>query len=114
MDWLPGIWNYLSLIDSPQKVLKEETPMNSDTEDQEGLSEDQKRAIARAKKMAAPKSTSAGGTAQRMGRSKPMEEAKASYPMQARRQASGAGGLRSGGGSGKTDTCVAQGNPSKT
>jgi hypothetical protein len=35
--------------------------------------------------------------------------------METRRQAaSRAGGLRSGGGSGSTDTCVAQGNPSKT
>jgi hypothetical protein len=41
-------------------------------------------------------------------------EAKASHPMQTRKPPSGAGGLRSGGGSGQTDTCVAQGNPSKT
>jgi hypothetical protein len=41
-------------------------------------------------------------------------EAKASHPMQTRMRASGAGGLRPGGGSGQTDTCVAQGNPSKT
>jgi hypothetical protein len=42
-------------------------------------------------------------------------EAKASHPMAKRtRSASRAGGLRSEGGSGQTDTCVAQGNPSKT
>jgi hypothetical protein len=42
-------------------------------------------------------------------------ETKVSKPMETRRRtASRAGGLRSGGGSGKTDTCVAQGNPSKT
>jgi hypothetical protein len=42
-------------------------------------------------------------------------ETKVSKPMEPRRQAaSGAGGLRSGGGLGQTDTCVAQGNPSKT
>jgi hypothetical protein len=35
-------------------------------------------------------------------------------PMQTRSQASRAGGLRPGGGSGQTDTCVASGNPSKT
>jgi hypothetical protein len=40
--------------------------------------------------------------------------AKATHPMVTRQRASGAGGLRSGGGSGQTDTCVAQGNPSKT
>jgi hypothetical protein len=34
--------------------------------------------------------------------------------MQTSSQASRAGGLRSGGGSGQTDTCVASGNPSKT
>jgi hypothetical protein len=44
-------------------------------------------------------------------------ETKVSHPMETRRQAkeaSRAGGLRSGGGSGQTDMCVAQGNPSKT
>jgi hypothetical protein len=41
-------------------------------------------------------------------------EAKASHPMETRRQASRAGGSRPGGGSGQKDTCVAQGNPSKT
>jgi hypothetical protein len=40
--------------------------------------------------------------------------AKARHPMETRRRASGAGGLRPGGGSGQTDTCVANGNPSKT
>jgi hypothetical protein len=59
---------------------------------------------------------------------KPAPEAKASKPrkgqespgtkvpkpIQTRQAASTAGGLRSGGGSGQTDTCVAQGNPSKT
>jgi hypothetical protein len=42
-------------------------------------------------------------------------EAKASHQMATRRQeASRAGGLRSGGGSGQTDTCVSSRNPSKT
>jgi hypothetical protein len=41
-------------------------------------------------------------------------EAKASHPMVTRKTASRAGSSRSGGGSGQTDTCVAQGNPSKT
>jgi hypothetical protein len=36
------------------------------------------------------------------------------HPMETRGQASRAGGLRPGGGSGQTDTRVAQGNPSKT
>jgi hypothetical protein len=41
--------------------------------------------------------------------------AKATHPMATRtRTASGAGSLRPGGSSGQTDTCVAQGNPSKT
>jgi hypothetical protein len=41
--------------------------------------------------------------------------AKATQPrMQTRSQASRAGGLRSGGGLGQTDTCVSRGNPSKT
>jgi hypothetical protein len=46
------------------------------------------------------------------GRESP--EAKASHQMSTRQRASGAGGLRSGGGSGQTDTRVAQSNPSKT
>jgi hypothetical protein len=43
-------------------------------------------------------------------------ETKVSHPMATRRkrQASGAGGLRSGGGLGQTDTCVDLFNPSKT
>jgi hypothetical protein len=46
---------------------------------------------------------------------KPVPKAKASKPMETRRQAaSRAGGLRPVGGSGQPDTCVAQGNPSKT
>jgi hypothetical protein len=46
---------------------------------------------------------------------KPVPEANASKPMETRKQAaSRAGGLRPVGGSWQTDTCVAQGNPSKT
>jgi hypothetical protein len=41
-------------------------------------------------------------------------EAKASHPMSTRQRASGAGSLRSGGGSGRTDTRVTKGHPSKT
>jgi hypothetical protein len=41
-------------------------------------------------------------------------EVKASHPMSTRKRASGAGSLRPGGSSGQADTCVAQGNHSKT
>jgi hypothetical protein len=41
-------------------------------------------------------------------------ETKVSTPMVTRQRASGAGSLRSGGASGQTGTCVAQGNPPKT
>jgi hypothetical protein len=44
----------------------------------------------------------------------PKEEQKSSKPMETRGQASRAGGLRSGGGSGQKDMRVAKGNPSKT
>jgi hypothetical protein len=58
-----------------------------------------------ATKAAAPQKAPAG---------KPVTEAKASHPMEPCRTASRAGGLRSVGGSGSTNTCVASGNPSKT
>jgi hypothetical protein len=45
---------------------------------------------------------------------KPVTEAKASHPMETRKTASRAGGLRPVGGSGQTGTCVAQGNHLKT
>jgi hypothetical protein len=56
-----------------------------------------------------------GAKAPKPAKGQESPEAKASHPMATRtRNASRAGGLRSGGGSGQTDTCVAQGNPSKT
>jgi hypothetical protein len=74
------------------------TPVNSDDEE---VSEEQKRMIARGKKMARR------GTAQGRSSPKPTEGAKALHPMATRKTASRAGSLRSGGGSGQTDTCVA-------
>jgi hypothetical protein len=41
-------------------------------------------------------------------------ETKVSKPVPKKKPASRAGGLRPGGGSGQTDTCVANGHPSKT
>jgi hypothetical protein len=87
---------------------RKSTPVNSDSEDQEPISEDQRRMIDLGKKMARK------GTAQGTSRTKPPEEAKASHPRATRKTASRAGSLRPGGGSGQTDTCVASGNPSKT
>jgi hypothetical protein len=81
------------------------TPVNSDDE---RMTEDQKRLAKVGKKM------SRKGTAQGTSRPKPATEAQASHPMATRKTASRAGSLRSGGGSGQTDTCVASGNPSKT
>jgi hypothetical protein len=90
------------------------SPANSDDE---GMSEDQRRQIEKAKRMS------------QKGKKNPVPEAKASkptigqegpgskdpHPMATRRQrASRAGGLRSGGGLGSTDTCVDLFNPSKT
>jgi hypothetical protein len=106
----------------PQKPLpapepRQPTPVPSDSEDQDEMSEDQKRAANLGRKMS------------KRATQKPVPEAKASKPvkgqespgtkvpkpMETRRQAaSRAGGLRSGGGSGQTGTCVASGNPPKT
>jgi hypothetical protein len=110
----------------PQKALpapeRQLTPMSSDTEDQEFLTEDQKRVARTAKKKSVAASPRAPEPkpAPEAKASKPMKgqespETKVSHPMAARiRIASRAGGLRPGGGSGQTDTCVANGNPSKT
>jgi hypothetical protein len=72
-------------------------PMSSDTEDQAGQTEDQKRCSRLGKKKAAASPRAPAG----------------SHPM-VTREARRAGSLRSGGGSGQTDTRVASGNPSKT
>jgi hypothetical protein len=92
-------------VTSPAPEPRIPTPVNSDDEE---VSEDQKRMIVRGKKMARR------GTAQGTSRTKPTEEAKASHPMATRKTASRGGGLRPGGGSWQTDTCVASDNPSKT
>jgi hypothetical protein len=75
------------------------TPVNSDTEDQEYMTEDQKRCAKIGKKTSI----------------QPIKGQETPKPMETRRQAARrAGGLRSVGGSGQTDTSVAQGNHSKT
>jgi hypothetical protein len=65
----------------------------------------------KATKAAAPPRAPAGKT-QSKGQESP--ETKVSKPVPKKNSAGRAGSLRSGGGSGQTDTCVAQGNPSKT
>jgi hypothetical protein len=115
--------------------------MNSDDE---GMSEDQRRAANLGKKMAKrgakgpPQPLSApeaktpikkvAAPQEAPGESKPTQEAKASKPrkgqespetkvstpMVTHQRASGAGSLRSGGGSGQTGTCVASRSPPKT
>jgi hypothetical protein len=85
-----------AFVPEPTRLL---TPVNSDTEDQEYMTEDQKRCARTGNKKSKKASI------------QPMSP----KPMETRRQAaSRAGGLQSVGGSGQTDTCVAQGNPSKT
>jgi hypothetical protein len=64
-----------------------------------------------------PKEAKASTRTKGQAKGQESPETKVSTRMVTRKQAkdaSRAGGLRSGGGSGKTDTCVAQGNPSKT
>jgi hypothetical protein len=86
-------------------ALRKSTPVNSDNEDQEDMTEDQKRHLKHGKRK---------GSKGPRAVTQPTREQESSHPMGTRRQASRAGGLRPVGGSGQTDTCVAQGNPSKT
>jgi hypothetical protein len=95
------------------------TPVTSHTENQDEMSEDQKRLARHGKRKAAsarrdPADQPKGAKAPHQRKGQESTEAKASHPMETRKRASGAGGLRPGGGSGQTDTCVAQGNSSKT
>jgi hypothetical protein len=100
---------------------RQSTPVSSDREDQSEMTDDQKRLARFGKKKAAasPRAPADIPTKEQKAPKQPVKgqespEAKASHPMITRQRASGTGGLRSGGGSGSTDTCVAQGNPSKT
>jgi hypothetical protein len=101
---------------------RQPTPVSSDTENQDDMTEDQKRYARFGKKTAtaSPRAPADVPTKEQQAPKRPVKgqkspEAKASHPMASRtRTASRAGGLRSGGGSGSTDTCVAKGNPSKT
>jgi hypothetical protein len=82
---------------------RQPTPVNSDTEDQEYMSEDQKRCAKIGKKKGKKASI------------QPTKGQESPKPMETRRQAATrAGSLRPVGGPGQKDTCVAQGNPSKT
>jgi hypothetical protein len=132
---------------SAPEPTRQPTPLTSPANsDDEGMSEDQRRKIETAKKMAGrgaktsrpPASISAPGAKSPATKAaapqkapaepKPTQEAKASTPRkgqespetkvstpkQTRQRASGAGSLRSGGGSGQTGTRVASGNLPKT
>jgi hypothetical protein len=107
------------LVPEPQR---QPTPVTSDTEDQNEMTEDQKRCakIGKKKAVAFQKAPAVQEPVREAKASKPVKEqespgTKVPKAMETRRQAAGrAGGLRPGGGSGKTDTCVASGNPSKT
>jgi hypothetical protein len=100
------------------------TPVSSDTEDQSDMTEDQKRCARSGKKKAtaSPRASADVPTKEQKAPKRPVKgqespEAKASHPMATRsraQEASRAGGLRPGGGSGQMNTCVAKGNPSKT
>jgi hypothetical protein len=92
-------------------ALPAQEPMKALPAPSKGENFTQEKSVPPPQPVSAPKPK---GTAQRTSRPKPTTEAKASHPMATRKTASRAGSLRSGGGSGQTDTCVAQGNPSKT
>jgi hypothetical protein len=101
------------------------SPANSEDE---GMSEDQRRQVEKAKRMAARSAQKAaapprapaeqlkGAKAPPLTKGQESSETKVSHPMGTRkRKASRAGGLRSGGGSGQTEIGVLQGaTPSKT
>jgi hypothetical protein len=96
---------------------RQPTPVSSDTEDHLEMTEDQKRLVCLGKKKAAAASQRAPADQPKGAKALPptKEQQAPKHPMATRtREASRAGSLRSGGGSWQTDTCVAQGNPSKT
>jgi hypothetical protein len=98
------------------------TPITSDNEDQDEMTEDQKRLARFGKRKAAfsrepadqPKGAKAPTPTKGQVKAQESPETKVSYPIVTRSQAIRAGSLRPGGGSGQTGTCVAQGNPLKT
>jgi hypothetical protein len=74
----------------------------------------QEKSVPPRRPVSAPRPKKAAAS-QRAPAGKPVEEAKASHPMETRKQvASRAGSLRSGSGLGSMDTCVDLFNPSKT
>jgi hypothetical protein len=112
-----------SLVEGAKKRLA--VPQSPSADGQEGKPATRSRAVAgpsTGKKASGKKaSTRTADPTQPTGAKAPpptkgqeSPETKVSTPMVTRNQASRAGGLRPGGGSGQTDTCVAQGNPSKT
>jgi hypothetical protein len=95
-----------------QKVLPAPEPQKALPAPSTGRNIAQEKAVPPPQPVSAPKPK---GTAQGTSRKKPTEEARASKPMETRRQAaSRAGGLRSGGGLGQPETRVVPSNPSKT
>jgi hypothetical protein len=96
------------IVSSPDDASRQGTLVNSDNEDQEEITEDQKRCVRHARKKRGPAKAAAKPTA-----AAPMAD---HHPMAARSQAkaSRAGSLRDGGGSGATDTCAAQSSHSGT
>jgi hypothetical protein len=101
---------------------RQPTPMSSDTEDQDFITEDQKRyarvgkkkSVAASQRAPEPKPVPAA-KASKPTKGQESPETKVSHPMATRRQeASRAGSLRPGSGSGQTGTCVASRNPPKT
>jgi hypothetical protein len=96
------------------------SPVNSDDE---GMSEDQRRKVETAKRMSAraaasprvPADQPKGAKAPPPTKGQESSGTKVPQPIETRtRRRAGAGGLRSGGGLGPTDTCVDLFNPSKT
>jgi hypothetical protein len=119
----PSVTNVLALPAPEIEKPRQPTPVSSDTEDQGMMTEDQKRCARSGKKKTASAFQKAPAAqkpvpeakASKPGTGQESPETKVPKPMETRRQAaSRAGGLRPGGGSGQTDTCVASGNPSKT
>jgi hypothetical protein len=120
--WVKKLAGSALALPAPDPEPRKPTPVSSDTEDQGEMTEDQKRAARIGKKKSV-------AVTRKAPEPKPVPEAKASSPVKGQespgtkvpkpmetrsKTASRAGGLRPGGGSGQTDTCVAQGNPSKT
>jgi hypothetical protein len=108
--WVRRLADSALALPAPEPERKP-TPLTSPANsDDEGMSEDQRRQIEKAKKMSQRSVPKAKAPTPRKGQESP--ETKVSHPMVTRQRASGAGGLRGVVGSGQTGYVCDKSSPS--